>query len=190
MYFPQSWGDKGFKNVWKLLFLLCKNMKWLQLSLWPALWLASFSRIWFVFHSSRVCSHPPELLSPAAICLKNAYITSCENSFLQGLHEKAALHQMLLSFSAGSSRWQNICILHNLRDQSCVKVYAWIRMCLLMRTALTYSIISFFFYCTGHLKMSTNNNQFPQPSPPKKNPHNNCYYHLWFYYPYYVAARF
>lgn len=134
--------------------------------------------------------HPPELLSPAAICLKNAYITSCENSFLQGLHEKAALHQMLLSFSAGSSRWQNICILHNLRDQSCVKVYAWIRMCLLMRTALTYSIISFFFYCTGHLKMSTNNNQFPQPSPPPKKILIITYYHLWFYYPYYVAARF
>lgn len=54
-------------------------------SLQPALWLASFGRLWLVLHSSRVCS-PPELLSPAAICLKNAYITSCENSFLQGLH--------------------------------------------------------------------------------------------------------
>lgn len=177
MYFPQSWGDKGFKNVWKVLFLQCKNMKWLQLSLWPALWLASFSRIWFVFHSSRVCSppHPPELLSPAAICLKNAYITSCENSFLQGLHEKAALHQMLLSFSAGSSRWQNICILHNLRDQSCVKVYAWIRMCLLMRTALTYSIISlFFFIARGIWKCPLITTSFHNP-PPQKNPHNNCH---------------
>lgn len=51
----------------------------------PGLCLASFCRLEVVLHSSRVCS-PPELLSPAAICLKNAYITFCENSFLQGLH--------------------------------------------------------------------------------------------------------
>lgn len=51
----------------------------------PELCLASFCRLEVVLHSSRVCS-PPELLSPAAICLKNAYITFCENSFLQGLH--------------------------------------------------------------------------------------------------------
>lgn len=114
-------------------------------------------------------THPPELLSPAAICLKNAYITSCENSFLQGLHEKAALHQMLLSFSAGSSRWQNICILHNLRDQSCVKVYAWIRMCLLMRTALTYSMISVFFIARGIWKCPLITTSFHNPPPQKKS---------------------
>lgn len=57
----------------------------MQLSSLPALWWASFSRLWLVLHSSPVCA-PPELLSPAAICLKNAYIISCENSFLQGLH--------------------------------------------------------------------------------------------------------
>lgn len=85
----------------------------------PALWLTSLSRLRLAFHSGGVCS-PPELLSPAAICLKNAYITSCENSFLLGHHSKAALHQMFLSFSTrpelmakhlhtAQSEWSELC---------------------------------------------------------------------------------
>lgn len=67
-------NNRNTQNEWMRFFLPSLNCVWLH---------SADSGLWFIpVVSAPLLSSP----SPAAICLKNAYISFCENSFLQGLH--------------------------------------------------------------------------------------------------------